>query len=88
MSEIEFMTVQISAKTYTGFQYKIPKDIFNNMIFDEIVKETKDYMKLFFKQNNLYLLAEGIDNNGELHFHDDIPYNRDIIYLCDDSHGK
>jgi len=88
MCEIEFITVQISAKIYSGFQYKIPKDIFNNMNFDEIVKETKDYMKLFFKQNNLYLLADQIDNIGELHFHDDIPYNRDIIYLCDSSHGK
>ena len=37
MSEIEFMTVQISAKTYSGFQYKIPKDIFNNMIFSTII---------------------------------------------------
>jgi hypothetical protein len=88
MDEIEFITIQISAQTYAGFQYKIPKDIINSMTTDEIIKETKDYMKKFFKDHNLYLLEQGVNNMGELHFHDDIPFNRNIIYLCDHCHGN
>jgi hypothetical protein len=87
MSE-DFITIQISAKIYAGFQYKIPKEIINNMTSEEIIKEVKIHMKNFFTNPyDLYLLREGIDKL-ELHIHDDIPYNRPIIYLCDHCHGK
>ena len=88
MSQSEFITVQISAKVYAGFQYKIPKDIFNTMNIGEIINEITVYMKNFFKTHNLYLLERGVDEMSGLHFHDDIPYNRDIIYLCDHCHGS
>ena len=87
MSEY-FINIQISAKIYAGFQYKIPKEIINNMTSEEIIKEVKIHMKNFFTNPyDLYLLREGIDKL-ELHIHDDIPYNRPIIYLCDSTHGK
>ena len=86
MSE-DFITIQISAKIYAGFQYKIPKEIINNMTAEEIIKEVKVYMKNFFTNpHDLYLLREGIDKL-ELHIHDNIPYNT-IIYLCDHCHVK
>jgi len=86
MESSKFITVQISAKIYAGFQYKIPKDVIKNMTSEEIVLHTKKYMKNFFETYNLYLLKNGVDEL-ELHFHDDIPYNRDIIYLCDATHA-
>jgi uncharacterized membrane protein YkgB len=85
--EIDFITIQISAKIYSGFQYKIPKDIINKMTEEEIIIETKTYMKNFFNNNNLYSLKDGIDAL-KLHFHDTIPIEDDItiIYLCDHCH--
>ena len=85
--EIDFITIQISAKIYSGFQYKIPKDIINKMSEEEIIVETKTYMKNFFNNNNLYILKDGIDTL-QLHFHDTIPIKDDItiIYLCDHCH--
>ena len=86
MESGKFMTIQLSAKIYAGFQYKIPKDVIKNMTSEEIILHTKKYMKNFFETYNLYLLKNGVDDL-ELHFHDDIPYNRDIIYLCDSTHS-
>lgn len=84
----KFMTIKISAKLYTGFEYKIPIDIFNKMTMKEIIIEVKTYMKNFFSHpHNLYMLKEGVDNL-DLHMHDDIPFNRPIIYLCDSTHGN
>jgi hypothetical protein len=87
-SEIdEFITVKIRARPYNGFEYKIPKDNFSRMSSVEIIQEVKTYMKNFFTNpHNLPFLREGVDKL-DLHFHDDIPYNRPIVYLCDDSHG-
>ena len=47
----------------------------------------KNIMKSFFYKHNLFSLEKGVDEL-DLHFHDDIPYNRPIVYLCDDNHGK
>ena len=85
--ENNFTTVKVIAKTYKGFQYKIKNNKFIKMNFDEIVNETKTVMKSFFKQHNLTDLENGIDVL-EFHFHDDIPFNRPIIYLCDNDHGN
>jgi len=77
------ITIQISAKTYWGFKHFIDKNKINFMTHDEIIEETKDKMKKFFKDNNLLELKEGIDKLN-LHIHDNInDSNNNIIYLCD-----
>ena len=81
----EFIIIQISAKMYSGFKYKIPKEIYKHMTIDEVIKEVKIYMKNFFNNYDLYILKDGVDSL-ELHFHDNIPFDQDIIYLCDDDH--
>ena len=88
VNQDDFITIKISTKVYAGFTYKIPKEIFIQMNTEEIIKEVKTYMKNFFTNpHDLFLLREGVDKL-ELHSHDDIPYNRPIIYLCDNDHGK
>ncbi len=82
--EPKYTTVQISAKLYAGFQYKIPTDVIKNMKEEDIIQETKTYMKNFFNSHNLYLLSEKIDNL-ELHCHD-TEYDKKVIYLCDHCH--
>ncbi len=83
----EFITVKVRARPYSGFEYKIPKNICYKMSSQEIIKEVKTYIKNFFTNPyDLPFLREGIDKI-EFHIHDDIPYNRPIIYLCDDEHG-
>ena len=37
----DFITIKISTKLYTGFTYKIPKEIFIKMNTEEIIKEVK-----------------------------------------------
>ena len=85
--EDNFITIKINASIYKGFQHKMKREIFNALSSEEIVYVTKNIMKSFFYKNNLYSLEKGVDEL-ELHFHDDIPYNRPIVYLCDDNHGK
>ena len=84
--EHDYITFQVSAKTYAGFKYPIPKIIANNMTSDDIVRELKNYMKNFFESHNLYLLKDGI-NNLNLHMHDTAPFKQDVIYVCDHSHS-
>lgn len=82
----EFITIKILAKPYTGFEYRISKDICHKMKSHEIIQEVKKYMKNFFTNPyDLPFLRNDIDKLN-LHFHDDIPYNRPIMYLCDDNH--
>ena len=83
--EPEYTIVQISAKIYAGFQYKIPTDVIKNMKEEEIIQEIKTYMKNFFNTHNLWLLSEGLDKI-ELHIHD-TPYDK-IIYVCDHNHNS
>ena len=86
--EENFITMHVSAKLYSGFQYKIPKVIINQMSSDEIIQEVKVYMKNFFTTpQDLFLLRDGVDTL-ELHIHDDIPFNKPIIYLCDHCHER
>ena len=87
LTNVEFITIKIRARPYTGFEYRVPKVNFVKMTSAEIVQEVKTYMKNFFTNpHDLPFLREGVDKL-ELHFHDDIPYNRPIMYLCDDNHG-
>lgn len=75
----EFTIINISAKIFSGFQYKIPKEICKNMEINEIILETKNYMKNFFKIHNMWILEKEVDNLN-LHCHN-IDYNN--LYLCD-----
>lgn len=84
MENIEYTTIQISSKIYGGFQYKIPTELFNKMSYDDVIKETKIYMKNFFKTYNLYELCNNIDHLS-LHMHDDL-YSKKIRFLCDNCH--
>ena len=87
MSEIEFLTIKLSCEIYNGFTYKIPKNIASNMSGIDIVEEVKIYMSNFFNTHNLNYLSSHI-KTVDFHIHDDIPYNRDILYMCDSSHGN
>lgn len=82
----EYITIKINASIYKGFQHKMKREIYNALSLKEVIYVIKIIMKSFFHENNLYSLEKGVDEL-ELHFHDDIPYNRPIIYLCDDDHG-
>jgi hypothetical protein len=84
IENIEYTTIQISAKIYGGFQYKIPTELFNKMSYDDVIKETKIYMKNFFKTYKLYELCNNIDDLS-LHMHDDL-YSKKIRVLCDNCH--
>jgi hypothetical protein len=82
-----FITFQVSAELYCGFQYKIPFDIVKKMSNEEIIKEIKIHMKNFFsKPHDLYILKNGIDKLN-LHIHDKIEEGSNIIYLCDHCHN-
>ena len=78
----DFITIQISAKIYSGYQYKIPKELYPKYSEEEIINEVKIGMKNFFNSHNLYLLSEDIDTL-KLHFHDKNTHPDNIIYLCD-----
>lgn len=81
-----FITFQISAELYSGFQYKIPKEIVKKMTNKEIIDEVKIYMKNFFgKPHDLYMLKQGVDKL-KLHIHDQIEDSNNIVYLCDHCH--
>ena len=88
MSLEDFITIQLSAKIYWGYQYKIKKNRINMMSRDEIIAEVKTSMKNFFTvPYDLFLLREGVDKL-ELHFHGNDPFdnNSTIVYLCDHCH--
>jgi hypothetical protein len=76
--------IQVSAKTYWGFNIQIPNNKLYLMTNNEIVQQIKKEMISFFKKHNLEELKEGV-NNLNLHIHDPISFG-DTIYVCD--HGK
>ncbi len=86
-NDIEYITIKMNVKIYYGFQHKMKKNIFNSLSTEDVVYSMKTIMKSFFNKHNLFSLEKGVDEIGELHFHDDIPHNRPIVYLCDDDHG-
>ena len=82
----DFITIQVSAKTYSGFRHLISKDVIRNMSEKDIIDGVKNEMKRFFSSpHDLYLLKSGIDDL-QLHLHDQMPFENDIIYLCDHCH--
>lgn len=79
--ENQFITIQVSAKTYWGFQYKVPIIYAMNVSSEILVKELKTNMKNFFSTHNLQELKEGIDKL-DLHIHHNIQQSDTIIYAC------
>ena len=83
----DFITFQISAKLYAGFQHKIPFIIAKTMTHEEIINQIKINMKKFFSNpHDLYILKDGVDKL-KLHIHDEIKDTNNIIYLCDHCHN-
>ena len=80
----DYTKIQISAKTYWGFNIKIPNNKLALMTDNDIVEEIKKEMIAFFKIHNLEELKEGI-NNLNLHIHDQI-LTGSTIYVCDHGH--
>lgn len=80
-TELELVTIEISAETYSGYQYKIPKSSLQTMSQEEIITEVKTHMTNFFRFHNLHLLENGV-RALNLHFHEEITSDKDIIYLC------
>ena len=75
-----YTKVQISAKTYWGFNTEFPNNRLVNMTKEEIVYEITSLMKIFFATHNLEELKEGIDILN-WHIHQDIVPNQ-TIYVC------
>lgn len=46
--ETHFITIQVSAPTYWGFQYKVPLDYAISVTPESLAKETQTHMKNFF----------------------------------------
>ena len=79
----DYTKIQVSAKTYWGFNIEIPNNKLALMTDIDIVEEIKKKMIAFFKKHNLEELKEGV-NNLNLHIHDQISAGQ-TIYVCDHS---
>jgi hypothetical protein len=84
--ETQFITIQVSAKTYWGFKYKVPMIYALNVTSETLAKETQIYMKNFFDLHNLQELKEGVDKLN-LHIHSSISETDTIVYACDHTHN-
>lgn len=76
----DYTKVQISAKTYMGFNVELPNNILVRMSKEDIITEMKQFMKTFFTIHNLEDLKNGIDELN-LHIHGDIVIGH-TIYVC------
>ena len=79
---IKILTIQVSAPIYWGFRYKVPIDYALSVVQTVLEKEIKDDMKRFFSLHNLEELKDGVDKLN-LHFHQTISKDDDIVYICD-----
>ena len=61
---VKHITIEVcdtKHKQYDGFTYKLSKNIIQQLSDDDIIMYTKDYMKNFLNNNNLYYLKKGIN---------------------------
>jgi len=80
------ISIKISAKIYSGYTYKIEKELLKVLSKEEIITLVKYDMEDFFGKYDLWILKNGI-KDLILHFHEDIKkVNLDEIYLCDHKH--
>lgn len=78
-----FVTLQISAPTYWGYNIKVLQQTLLNSSLEDIIHLLKSDMKIFFEEHNLMELKDGVDNLN-LHIHQDIEPHHEIIYVCAD----
>lgn len=79
--ETQFITIQVSAPKYWGFQYRVPTMYAINTSSDNLVQELKTHMKNFFSSHNLQELKEGVDKL-DLHIHHNIQQFDTVVYAC------
>lgn len=80
--ETQFITLQVSAPIYWGFQYKVPLVYAISVSMETLIKELQAHMKHFFSTHNLLELRDGVDKL-HLHTHQTIISHTDnVIYLC------
>jgi hypothetical protein len=82
----KYIKVQISAKTYWGFNVEFEKERLRGMTNEDIIKEMINHMKTFFYIHNLEELNNGVD---KLNLR--LPENFDLdmyetIFICDHNH--
>jgi hypothetical protein len=85
--ETHFITIQVSAQTYWGFQYNVPLCYALSVTPESLVKETTTHMKNFFETHNLQELKDGVDKLN-LHFHQAITQSDSVVYLCNHIHDN
>lgn len=76
-----FITIQVSAPTYWGYKYQVPRQYALNVDHQNLIQELKTHMKNFFKLHNLMSLSEGVDNL-HLHIHQKIEPHHSVVYAC------
>ena len=79
--DIKFITLQISARIYWGYQYKVPYEYAISVSKEALIEEIKIDMKNFFTVHNLEELKEGVDNL-HLHIHQDIQSSQEVVFVC------
>ena len=77
-----YTKIQISAKTYWGFNIEILNNTLNTMSDQDIVNEIKSSMKTFFLFYGMEELKEGVDKLN-LHIHNRPTSLGETIYVCD-----
>lgn len=86
----DFVTFQISDKIYWGFRHYILRERLLDMsdqVRKTVIKEIKAHMKIFFADNNLLQLSDGVDKLN-LCFHENILPQTRIIYICTHCHDE
>lgn len=79
--ENQFITLQVSAKIYWGYQYKVPLMYSLSVTSETLIHELKIHMKNFFSSHNLEELKEGVDKLN-LHIHQEINTHSTVVYVC------
>ena len=87
---MENITIQVSARIYNGYQYSCPREWIHTEYAETLIGMIKVSMKNFFRKNNLFELAEGVDKLN-LHLHlegitrENVPV---VIFACDSKHSN
>lgn len=83
-NDTKFITLQVSAPIFWGFQYKVPLDYALSVTVDSLAAEVKTYMKNFFELHNLQELKDMV-NKLNFCIHQQINSADNIVYICDHS---
>jgi hypothetical protein len=75
-----YITIQVLTPVYWGYTYKIHNSRIKYMTHQDIIRELKIDMKVFFHTHNLLELKKGIDNL-DLHISNTLEPNT-VIFAC------